>query len=172
MQMKSLCFRQHGAGAVDAPKVHAPLQAALAALERHAAINDALKAKALSEGLSWDLTHGKLHAHDLRPLPAEADDEYGGRKDYDTSLSTVTNARCLASLPSAHAPSGAAGGAGGAADAGRAEDGAPAEDDPAAFSLQRAIAFTRAMAAGDEKQPGGATKGKRAKSRHKHKVRI
>ena len=59
-QLKSMCFRNDGthADAIEAPNVRAPLQKALAELERHAALNETLRARALSEGYSWDLLSG------------------------------------------------------------------------------------------------------------------
>ena len=52
---------------------------------------------------------------------------------------------------------------------GRAADGADGEeeDDPNVFSLKRAIAFTRAMAAGEDDE--GDEHAQHRKGRHKHK---
>ena len=57
-QLKSLCFRHDAAGGMP---LRQATQAAMAELERLAAVNEALKSRALDEGWQWDLSTAKLH---------------------------------------------------------------------------------------------------------------
>ena len=187
-QLKSLCFRHdaENAHAHGGPNVRPPLQAALTELERHAALNDALKARALREGWVWDLQSAQLHKH-AKPEPpprAGLGSAATDARDADAT-DTVACARCLAQLPSSPGEGAASGGARGADEYEPEEE----EEDRNGFSLERAIAFTRAMAIDNEPeseggarhQRGGALGASRAafralgakqphhKHRHKHK---
>ena len=137
-----------------------PLKTALAQLEKHAALNDALRQKALSEGWMWDLGTGQLYRSTKGP-PRHDDDDFGAsRARDDANASAVACARCLArGEPAARARRW-----------GDDDDDEPAhEDDANAFSLQRAIAFTRALMVDDEEDAAkAAAKGSRHKHRHKH----
>ena len=161
-QLKSLCFRQDGQHTSSA-KLRQPLQLALAELEKHAALNDLLRQKARSEGWLWDLGTGELLHASAKGAPTEGGEGLvGAAARDDVSANAIACARRLARGEASNAPSAAAGAGGDA-------DPPPEEDDPNGFSLQRAIAFTRALMVDEEMDAEkDAAKGKKHRHKHKH----
>ena len=191
VSLKSMCFRQDGSGqggGEHVPNVRGPLQVALAELEKHSALNDALRARALKANWVWDLSSGQLHKS-LARGKVEGDKD---ADDADASRMAQAEDKEAAQEAMAHAARALALGG---ANQYRGLDEAPtegfqpseleervrrrfeargegvatteaevhaADGDPNAFSLQRAIAFTRAMAVGADGGGGGKAAGKAA----------